>query len=316
MLSRMDEDRLSLEDAQNPRFTPPATAAVPLDRASGDFPSFTVVGEATFAAVTEPVDPSTSAASEPFIGKWNRLVSRTNWEKGAIISQWRESLEQANLPVAQYADETWAQLVGGVTGQHVGRLRRVYQRFHATFEQYHGLFWSHFQAALDWSDAEMWLEGAVRSKWSVSEMRRTRWESLGAIPSEQPAEKEIVATETDEDYAPVRTSFDEATAGPLPEGPDFGDEPTASSASRAPSSDDESTPSMEAFVSATEQVEAVRPFENLPELPDDVAEAFEQFKLAILHHKATGWEKISCEQLLASLDALKILAQTATAAPF
>ena len=38
-----------------------------------------------------------------------------------------------------------------------------------------------------------------------------------------------------------------------------------------------------------------------------MAEAFESFKLAILHHKAEDWTDISCDEVLASLDALKNL---------
>jgi hypothetical protein len=53
---------------------------------------------------------------------------------------------------------------------------------------------------------------------------------------------------------------------------------------------------------------AVRPFEELPELPADVSEAFEAYKLAILRHKVAGWHEISLSQLLASLEALKQLA--------
>ncbi len=40
-----------------------------------------------------------------------------------------------------------------------------------------------------------------------------------------------------------------------------------------------------------ETVEFVRPFEKLAELPDDVTEAFESFKLAILRHKMEGWNE-------------------------
>jgi hypothetical protein len=50
-----------------------------------------------------------------------------------------------------------------------------------------------------------------------------------------------------------------------------------------------------------------RPFANLPRLPEDVAAAFEQFKLAILTHKMAGWTEISRDDLLAALDALKEL---------
>ena len=53
---------------------------------------------------------------------------------------------------------------------------------------------------------------------------------------------------------------------------------------------------------------AIRPFANLPKLPDDVQEALESFKLAILAHKLTGWDEVSCDDILAALDALKQLA--------
>src|SRR4051812_48188836 len=107
--------------------------------------------------VDAPVDPVAVEASQPFVGRWNHLVSSTNWEKGRIINQWRAALEQQQLAVSEFSDEAWARLVGGVTGQHAGRLRRVFQRFGGTHDQYQGLYWSHFQAALDWADAEMWL---------------------------------------------------------------------------------------------------------------------------------------------------------------
>src|SRR5262245_43352611 len=107
----------------------------------------------------------TSADDEvslPFVGRWNHLVSDTNWEKGRIICQWREALQVTKVSPVEYSDEAWSRRVGGVTGQHVGRLRRVFQRFGDSYSRYHGLYWSHFYAALDWDDAEMWLEGAVQ----------------------------------------------------------------------------------------------------------------------------------------------------------
>ena len=63
----------------------------------------------------------------------------------------------------------------------------------------------------------------------------------------------------------------------------------------------------------SEQIAYVRPFENLAELPDDLADAFESFKLAILRHKTSGWVEISRDDVLASLDALKALAVTPSA---
>ena len=182
------------------------------------------------------------AASQPFIGQWNELVSTTNWDKGRIIFDWREALVEAAAPAVEYSDEAWSRRVGNVTGQHVGRLRRVYERFGTVAENYDGLYWSHFQAALDWDDAEMWLEGAVQSSWSVSIMRRTRWETLGAVEADRPRDEDIVAAETDEDVEPsldsdaashTSSSGDNVPSGPLHEGPDFGDEDEAASADQS-----------------------------------------------------------------------------------
>ena len=256
-------------------------------------------------------------ASQPYVGRWNRLVSTTNWEKGRIILQWRESLAAQGLPVTEYSDEAWSRLVGGVTGQHAGRLRRVAQRFGQTHEQYPGLYWSHFQAALDWQDAEMWLEGAVRSSWSVAQMREQRWRTLGELEAERPRAEDVMGGETDEDFEPARRQeplpasitgeYAEVT-GPRPEGPDFGEEAFGPS-----------TAGVAWDVAAEERpsVEAIRPFEHLPELPDDLADAFDNMKLAILHHKQDGWQSISAADVLRTLDALKALVTAPSdAAPF
>ena len=56
-----------------------------------------------------------------------------------------------------------------------------------------------------------------------------------------------------------------------------------------------------------EPVELVKPFENLPELPDDLADAFDGLKLAILRHKADAWQQIPAADVLRTLDALKAL---------
>ena len=249
-------------------------------------------------------------ASLPFVGRWNQLVSSTNWEKGRIILQWREALIDSDAPATEYSDESWSSRVGGVTGQHVGRLRRVYQRFGQTCDDYAGLFWSHFQAALDWDDAEMWLEGAVQESWSVSQMRRQRWDAMGAIEDDEPQDTDIVQNELDEDYEPAlnespssseMSTTEDVQLGPREEGPDFGDTEdspqTASDAGASVYADDldETT------------VEFVRPFADLKELPEDLAEAFEAFKLAILHHKMSQWDEISREDVLGSLEALKQL---------
>ncbi len=248
-------------------------------------------------------------ASAEFVGRWNRLVSTTNWEKGRIISQWRERLVQAGAPLAACSDEAWSRRVGGVSPQHVGRLRRVWQRFAAVCEQYSGLFWSHFQAALDWDDAEMWLEGAVQSGWSVARMRAERWQAMGGLPEQAPREEDVAAAEMDEDFTPAEGAIPEALHESLREVHDVerdgagpGAQADSQAAAVAAPWDDAADPA------APAAAEPVRPFESLPPLPHDLADALEAFKLAILHHKLSGWKDVSCRDVLAVLDALKQLA--------
>jgi hypothetical protein len=266
-------------------------------------------GDGAEAARAEAAGRPLDEASRAFVGRWNRLVSTTNWEKGRIIIEWRRTLVDAGAPARDYSDEAWARRVGAVTGRHVGRLRRVYERFGEVYESYGGLYWSHFHAALDWDDAEMWLEGAVQSDWSVSHMRRQRWEAMGSIEADKPRDKDIVVAEIDEDVVPedreppakrLAGELAEVQGPPIPEGPDFGDEDRARGA-RGGKED----AAIYAGGREEESIEFVRPFENLAELPDDLAEAFESFKLAILRHKADDWRQVSREDVLAALDALK-----------
>ncbi len=265
------------------------------------------------------------AASQPFVGQWNRLVSTTNWDKGRIILDWRQALLAQEALVTEYSDEAWGRLVGGVTGQHVGRLRRVFQRFGPTQKEYAGLFWSHFQAALDWTDAEMWLEGAVQQNWSVARMREQRWETLGALAADKPRQEDVITGEQDEDFEPARnsppdlaTKFEdvkgEIPAGPRHEGSDFGDDAGRNSSTGTSFADRDVSGSK----SEPEPLDLVRPFANLPTLPDDLADALEQFKLAILHHKTDGWQQVSATDVSRSLDALKLLctAPSPANAPF
>jgi hypothetical protein len=248
-------------------------------------------------------------ASTEYVGRWNRLVSTTNWEKGRIISEWRAALQQADAPAASYTDDAWSQQVGGVTPQHVGRLRRVYERFGAAHEQYPGLYWSHFQAALDWPDAEMYLQGAVESDWSVAQMRNQRWEAMGGEPELRPQEADIVASELDEDVSArndsaLPTEISESIAE-VHGADDFSeyDESEAAPFDDASSASD----TMGAAVDAP-SAPLLRPFESLPPLPADLKEAFELMKLAILAHKVCGWAEIARDDVLSVLESLKQLA--------
>ncbi len=269
----------------------------------------------TDTPIAETIVQSSDEVANRFVGQWNRLISTTNGEKGRIICQWREALMTAGVSVTQYSDEAWAQLVGSVTSQHVGRLRRVFQRFGDVFDQYEGLYWSHFQAALDWDDAEMWLEGAIQNEWSISQMRGKRWETLGTPVDQQVQEEAFVQATLDED-AGVENSLDEAGED-ASEGVAATDRATDNRATDNRATDNRATDNGATDNGATEaesepSAQATAPKRQrldvaLDDLPDDIAEAFEQFKLAIIAQRHEGWQAISPDGVIECLDALKTL---------
>jgi hypothetical protein len=248
--------------------------------------------------------------AQPFVGQWNELISTTNWEKGRIISQWRVALIEADTDSSQYSDEAWSRRVGGVTSPHVGRLRRVFDRYGSTYQTYNGLYWTHFLAALDWDDAPLWLEGASQEGWSVAGMREQRWQANGAVDSQRPTNSQIVDVDTDEDVViptqgggRIKSYGDEpgATAGKTYENADFGDEEELASMAGGAGHADSSTGN------DSEPSTTVQPFAGLPELPDDVSEAIELLKLAVLRHKTSGWEETDVATIQKYLDAVSVL---------
>lgn len=273
----------------------------------------------TAVAVDQPpTEAAVPAAGDEvagrFVGQWNRLVSTTNWEKGRIICQWREALELAGAPVTEYSDEAWAQLVGHVTSQHVGRLRRVFQRFGAVFDQYEGLYWSHFQAGLDWDDAEMWLEGAILNGWSVSQMRGKRWETLGNVGD--PPEDLASTAPFDEDAAPLPASekagdpiaapTETAVAAPRKHAADQSDDESMDSEEHAAADHNDSYDAPASQKSPAKSRSRLNV--EVGDLPDDIADAFEQFKLAIIAQRRLGWSETTPATVIECLDALRELA--------
>jgi hypothetical protein len=248
--------------------------------------------------------------SEQFLGQWKRLVSTTNWEKGHIICNWRVALQASGAPASEYSDEAWSRRVGNVTPQHVGRLRRASERFAAVREDYLGLYWSHFQAALDWDDAEMWLEGAVQNDWSVADMRQQRAQVIGGAEVDSSELLADVAAPWDDDAEPVEPhgeSQGSRGAGSAGAHGECVDSDGGASEDSVYDDGEEASGDYEPATSAARS-EPVRPFANLPPLPADVNDAFEAYKLCILRHKLAGWQEISRDDMLSSLDALRQLA--------
>ncbi len=256
------------------------------------------------ALATDAIDqPTIENTSAPYLGRWNHLVSTTNWEKGRIICDWREALLSAGASAQSATDEAWSRRVGNLTPQHCGRLRRVWQKFGKVRQQYAGLYWSHFHAALEWPDAEMWLEGAVQNAWSVAQMAEQRSATLGTL--EGPPGDERAAGEIDEDASVGLDQPPAAISSSPAEVHDAAEtEPDRADAARQDADDDALSDEGDALAGQS-VAEPIRPLAALPPLPADLSDAVEAFKLAIVRHRHAGWKEISCQQVLTVLDALR-----------
>jgi hypothetical protein len=160
----------------------------------------------------------------------------------------------------------------------------------------------------------MWLEGAVQSGWSISEMRQKRWETMGSVEGDGPPQDEAACEPWDEDA----DASDDVASGTLgmvraPQrdgeyGGDGSDEVGGSDGSEFDDGQGVSDAAAYETAAKAARAEAIRPFANLPSLPPDVSDAFEAYKLCILRHKLSGWQDISKRDMLSSLDSLKQLA--------
>jgi hypothetical protein len=253
-------------------------------------------------------NPLIDQLSEPLVGKWNALVSQTNWEKGALILRWRNKLIAAEQPNTVYSDEAWARRAGNVTAQHVGRLRRVAERFDETYRDFAGLYWSHFYAALEWDDAELWLEGAVQGDWSVAKMQVERWDALGVSEAHKPQEEDIIVMGLDEETYDNRIEGRNVEIGAVDTVGGFDPVPAPDTESPKKKGPKKSkTTHSELGNTSLSTGELLMSLKEVVHFPADVAEPLELLKVAILNHKLSGWKAISAEQMHRSLDSLKML---------
>ncbi len=261
--------------------------------------------------------PLIEQLSDPHIGNWNRLVSQA---LGGLHSP-KLVMYAVDFDEA-FSDEVWAKRVGNVTSQHVGRLRRVAERFGEKETAYPKLVWSHFQAALDWDDAELWLEGAVQNAWSVAQMRIQRWEAVGAPEELKPRAEDIFIAELDEDVNPRidsharsadRVEARQAAIGSADIDVDAveGFDPDAA----PPFDADDDKPKKEAKKSrpraenldGRKTGEILAQLSNFSDIPADMADAMEMLKVAILNHKLSGWKEVSPKTAASCLEAMKAL---------
>ncbi len=255
---------------------------------------------------TPLVSPKSAISSEKFLQQWQTLVSTTNWQKGEIIVKWRAAPIKNDVPSSEYSDEAWSEIVGDVSAQHVGRLRRVYERFHEVWRSYEGLYWTHFLVAIDWEDAEMWLEGALQNGWSVSQLRRQRWETLGSIEEDLPQDTDIVSDEFTIDASLEAVPSDIVvehleTIG----GADAGT--TKKSKGAAPATHERKRFDDVDRLLSYDPLSSLDEPPTIDDLPGEFSRSLDQFASVIRKHKQTGWMELSQDVVLATLDSLRML---------
>lgn len=254
------------------------------------------------APIPPEKEPLIDEIASEFVGFWNLLVSQTNWEKGKVIHSWREKLQAAGLPKRVYSDDALSQRIGNVSPQHVGRLRRVYERF-GDREVLPNLFWSHYQAALDWDDADEWLEKASNEKLSVAQTRIARWEKYGPTLQTKPRDEDIVDAEQDEDVNPFNDSNSEeiVSGQSLKETKEDAEKETKKQKKSKKKEDElgefggEEEPwEAEAKAGVTfTTADVLDAIGKLEALPEDLNEAMESLKISILTHKLEKWETVT-----------------------
>ncbi len=267
-------------------------------------------------------EPIIDEIASEFVGFWNLLVSKTNWEKGKVIHSWRVKLQEAGMPRRVYSDEAISQRIKDVTPQHVGRLRRVYERF-GEQEILPNLYWSHYQAALDWDDADEWLQKASAEGLSIAQMRLERWEKFGASLKTKPKDDEIVTAEIDEDVNPYNDEGSLAVEPKITEDVDGKrakekkDDKEDKKKKKAKKSQEselgefagevepwESDPDAAPEFTTADVLDAIN---KLDPLPNDFQEAIENLKVAILTRKIEEWKDVQPIQIAAYLSELKRL---------
>jgi hypothetical protein len=162
-------------------------------------------------------------SEEQIVHRARTATSDASWIVGECAFRWCERFARGRT------DADFAGLIG-MAAESVAQRRRVFETFSDVRNSYPGLRFSHFRAALGWSqDAEVCLAWAVENVATVSEMnawwRMQHGEDLTAEPDGIPDELEtdLPAAQDAEDMetetcAPFRADSGTAADGPQDDG--------------------------------------------------------------------------------------------------
>ncbi|MGY8733191.1 MAG: hypothetical protein ACKVK0_13720, partial [Pirellulales bacterium] len=111
-------------------------------------------------------------------------------------------------------------------------------------------------------------------------------------------------------YAPgdstIRGSYDQASGTQGFDGPDFGDASYQRSSGAVPAANalSDSLDGAPRVVTDEESAVTVQPFKDLADLPNDLQDALDNLKIALLQHKANHWESVNEETVIGHLNGL------------
>lgn len=101
------------------------------------------------------------------IARAQMAVSRCNWEVGECAAIWTKRFSRGRT------DSDFATLVS-LSADQVYQRRRVWETFADVYQNYPGLKWSHFYAAINWDDSAECLQWAQDVQAGVAEMKAWR----------------------------------------------------------------------------------------------------------------------------------------------
>lgn len=119
---------------------------------------------------------------EELISRAQAALSRCNWVIGECAARWTERYSRGRT------DADFGASIG-LSGDQVYQRRRVWETFSDVHEEYAGLKWSHFYAAVNWDDASECLQWANEMQSTVAEMKAWRRAQHGEDLTESPDEE-------------------------------------------------------------------------------------------------------------------------------
>ena len=122
--------------------------------------------------------------------------------KGRIIFEWRQALEATGVDWQQYSDEAWSRRVGNVSGQHVGRLRRVFERFGVSRDLPGALLEPLSSGRSIGMTPRCGSKEPCKAPGRSPRCGTSAWQAFGGAGAEQSSDADQAEAELDEDFSP------------------------------------------------------------------------------------------------------------------